>query len=344
MNVVVAIKDYTELDRLVRPLTVHGHQVTPVTKYAALLRTLAALQPDVVVLDWGFGGGGDEQVVKSVRGPGPDGPRILMLVPERWPPEAAQLFGWGAHDFARRPICMSEVVARIDQMAGGAARSATEIRRGAPDAWRNLAFWRDLEDIVTAELGATIGVNLTRGSASPAPPMSVVGLSRLLLLAEGLEVVIGVGVDAVADTPLAAALLGGPPTPDIMGDVVTELTNVAAGAIKRSALEAGKVFSMGLPRLHHDPARTFALERHWRAHGDQGIAVHCLAEARASKPEVVACSALREGMVVNGNVVSPSGMLLAAQGTCLTDRSVERLRSMLGERFAIEVTMPAFSL
>src|SRR4051812_12765642 len=102
MNIVVAVKDYTELDRLVRPLAAVGHQVTPVTKYATLLRTLSSVRADAVLLDWGFGGTSDEQLIKSVRGPDVNGPRVLVMMPERWPADAAQVHAWGAHDFVRR--------------------------------------------------------------------------------------------------------------------------------------------------------------------------------------------------------------------------------------------------
>ena len=343
MNVVVAIKDYTELDRLVRPLVTAGHQVTPVTKYGALLRTLGAMKVDLVLVDWGFGDSGDEQLIKSVRGADPGGPRVLVMIPDRWPPEAQQVFSWGADDLVRRPLCMPEIVLRIERIGGAAACAAAAVKRGAPAEWRDLAFWRDLEELVTADLGATIGMTLTAAPADPSTPLTIAGLSRLLLTVDGMEVVVVVGVDGRSDTSLATLLLGGPATTDGMADVVTELTNVAAGAIKRAALAAGKVFSVGLPQLHAG-TRTFALERHWCAHAANGIKVHCLASARSSKPEVVPCGHLREGMVVNSNVLSPTGMLLAAQGTCLTDRSVERLRSMLGDRYAIEVTLPSIGL
>lgn len=344
MNVVVAIKDYTELDRVVRPLAAAGHQVTPVHKPASLVRTLGAVRADAVILEWGFGDGSDEWLIKTVRGPGPDGPRVLMLIPDRWPAEASHLFAWGAHDFVRRPLHVQEIALRLEHHTGLMASPGGGEVHGAPGEWRHVAFWRDLEDIVTAELSATIGTTLTWGASDPVTPLLAYGVSRLLLTAEGLEVIVAVGVDSIGDTPLAAALMGAPSSPEIMGDIVTELTNVAAGAIQRAALTAHKSFAMGLPALHHEPVGALPFERRWRAHGEHGIALHCMASARSSKPEVVSCGNLREGMVVNANVLGPSGVLLAAQGTCLTERAVARLRSMLGDRYTIEVTLPAFAV
>lgn len=340
MNVIVAARDHVELDRWVRPLAAAGHQVTPVTRYPTLLRALAALRADAVVLEWGFDGMSDEALVKSVRGPDPDGPRVLMVVPERWPVEVAQAFTWGAHDLVRRPVCAPELLARIERWT--AERPIAEGLRGALAAWQHLPFWRDLEEVVTGELAGTIGLPMTREPVDATTPMTVAALSRLTLPADGLEIIVGVGVDVGHEAPLASVLLGGPPAPDLMGDVVAELTNVAAGALKRSAYAAGKVFALGLPTIHPD-ARALPLERQWRAVGEGGISVHCVAAARSSRPEVVLCGNLREGMVVNCNVVGPSGVLLAAQGTCLTERSVQRLRTMLGDRHAIEVTLPSLA-
>lgn len=338
MNVVVAVRDHVELDRLARPLAAAGHQVTPVTKYPTLLRALAAVRADAVVLEWGFGGDSDEALVKSVRGPDPDGPPVILVVPERWPAEAGQAFGWGAHDLLRRPVCGPELLARLDRWTDD--RPVATGRLGALAAWRRHPFWRDLEELITAELAATIGVPMTREAIDPSAPMAVAALSRLTLPADGFEIIVGVGVDVGEEVPLASLLLGGPPDADLMGDVVAELTNVAAGAIKRSAYTAGKVFSLGLPTVHPE-VRALPLERQWRAQGEHGVVVHCMATARSSRPEVVLCGHLREGMVVNASVVGPSGVLLAAQGTLLTERSVQRLRTMLGDRHAIEMTLPS---
>jgi DNA-binding response OmpR family regulator len=344
MNLVVALKDYTDLDRVVRPLVAAGHQVTPVTKYASLKRTLDAVTPDLVLADWGFGPAGDQMLVAELRGAEPDGPRVLMLLPERWPVEAAHLFDWGAHDFVRRPLSGPELVIRVDRLTGVVKRSAAELPRGAPASWRHFAFWRDLEATVTAELAATIAVPLTATPSEPTALLSMAGISRMLLPADEIELIVGVGLEPGTDGPLAAALLGGPALPEVMGDALSELTNVAAGAIKRSALAVGKVFALGLPRLHHDGARSFPLERQWRAVGPRGLTVHCMAGARSTRPEILACSHLREGMVVTNNVLGPTGTLIAAQGTCLTERSVERLRAMLGDRFAVEITQAGFAL
>jgi CheY-like chemotaxis protein len=342
MNIVIALKDHVELERLARPLTAAGHQVTPVTRYSALLRTLGAMRADAVLLEWGFDGAAEEALIKSVRGPEPDGPPVIMLIPDRWPAEAGQAFAWGAHDLVRRPVSVPELMARLDWWTGDRLVAGGGLP-GVLAAWAHHPFWRNLEDIVTAELAATVGVALVRGPVDPSTSLAVSALSRLTLPVEGLEIIVGVGVDLGDEVPLAAALLGGPPEPELLGDAVAELTNVAAGALKRSAYASGKVFTLGLPTVHSD-ARTLPLERQWRARGDNGIVVHCVAAARSSRPEVVLCGNLREGMVVTANVVGANGVLLAAQGTCLTERSVQRLRSMLGDRHAVEVTLPSLDV
>ena len=47
-------------------------------------------------------------------------------------------------------------------------------------------------------------------------------------------------------------------------------------------------------------------------------------------------------LIASENYASPQ--VMAAQGTCLTERSVERLRAMLGDRFAVEITQAGFAL
>lgn len=336
MNIVVAIKDHQELDRVTRPLAAAGHTLTPVHRYPTLLRALAAVRADAAVIEWRFDGVNDEALVKNVRGPSGDGPAVVMLLPERWPTEAANAFAWGAQDVVRRPVCAPELAVRLERWARQTHAVAEPPASALADLYRQ-PFWRELDDIMAGELSATIGVPLHCVAGDAATPLVSSALSRLTLAAEGCQVVVGVGVHAGAEAPLAARLLGAPAGPELMGDMIAELTNVAAGAVKRAAYGAGKVFSLGLPRVQ--PAGRLPLERHWRLEGE-GLVLHGVAAARSTRPEVVLCGDLREGMVVTRNVLGDNGVLLAARGTCLSERSVERLRTMLGDRYTIEVSLP----
>lgn len=65
---------------------------------------------------------------------------------------------------------------------------------------------------------------------------------------------------------------------------------------------------------------------------------------RSVRPLLVPCADLREGMIVHRDVHSRAGALLVPRGTCLTERTIERLRALLTDLSSIEVTQPNIAM
>lgn len=335
MNIVIAISDRTEGDRCVKAVTDAGHCAEGVVTPAMLLQAVGTLKPQVAVLDWDFGGNND--LIKSIQAASASELYVVLLIPGKLNNEPTLAQVAGAHDFIRRPLWLPELLARLDGFRRSELSTAA---RPSVDAWKRLSCWRHLEATVAAELSATIGQPLVADHPRSAQ-LTIASYLMLSLPGDGIEIQIGLGIDETSELPLGVALCDGSVTVADLSDAVAELANTSAGAFKRSALNDNKNLTMGLPHvLANRTASPFTAQRQWRVHNSAELVIHCVANIRSTTPEMVQCSVLRPSMIVNKNILSTAGTLLIAQGTRLSETSIERLRSLLGDREAIEVTMP----
>lgn len=295
---------------------------------------------DAVIVDSGFATLRDAVVVAHVRHRVAVSTTVVVLLPEPWPGDVQGLFEAGVDDVVRRPLMAAEVAMRI------ARRNGAQLARGTTPTsrWSEFEFWRDLEPLVRDTLLDMVGVQLEPDAPAMGGSLDVAGLVVMALPSDNAECLVGIGVDAPGGAALAEAMFPGDTSPDLLADAVGELANAAAGAVKRAALPAGKVMSMGVPRIVSSLTPPTTIERAWRLRFPCGAALTCLAAMRSVQPLLVRCSALREGMVLSRDLAAANGALLATKGTALTERTVARLRTLLGDQSAIEVIQPNLGL
>ena len=340
MRVVAALRSGPDVTRVVQALKGAGHELVLAWSLDELSAALAAAPADAVVVDSGFTATADATLVAQVRPRVATTTTIVVLLPDTWPGDVAALFDAGADDVVRRPLMAAEVALRV------ARRSDARLARlSVPICpWDQFAFWRELEPLVRDTLLDMVGVELVPEPAPQRGPLAVAGFVVMALPSDKAECVIGIGVDARGASALAAAMLGGDDSPALVADAVGELANAAAGAIKRAALPAGKTMTIGLPRIIGPLTPPATIGRAWQLRFPDGALLTCLAAMRSVRPALVPCGGLRPGMVLHRDVLAPTGALLATQGACLTDRTVDRLRALLGDQSTIEVLQPSLAL
>lgn len=101
-------------------LTRAGYTVVEARDAVEVVEVAAQHAPDLVVLDINMPGGTVHDTLGSLRDRAPDLP-VLVLSGESHPP--ADLTG-PASDFARKPIDLDDLLARVRRLLGGAADDA----------------------------------------------------------------------------------------------------------------------------------------------------------------------------------------------------------------------------
>lgn len=340
MRVVAAFRPGPDVLGVVQALKGDGHDLVMAWTLDELTTALRQAAVDAVVVDSGFATMRDAEVVAHVRHRVAVTTIVVALLPDPWPGDVQSLFEAGVDDVVRRPLMAAEVAMRIGR------RNGPQLARGVTptSTWSQFEFWRELEPLVRDTMLDMVGVQLEPGAAARGCSLDVAGLVVMALPNDHAECLVGIGVDASGGAALAEALFPGDTSPDLLADAVGELANAAAGAVKRAALPAGKVMSMGVPRIVSPLTPPTSLERAWQLRFPCGAALTCLATMRSVRPLLVRCAALREGMVLSRDLMAPNGALLATQGSALTERTVARLRALLGDQSAIEVIQPNVGL
>jgi len=195
----------------------------------------------------------------------------------------------------------------------------------------------DFEQLMGHALAVSRGwpKSFGRGVRGATIPMS--------LATEGLELMVSVLANPGTLKWLGAALLGDPDAGLAnLDDVLRELANTAGGAVKRAALPENITFTTGIPfnenavHLGAPDVQAFSLSL------DGGAA--CLAvvgQIRKRENHRVSAAGLREGMVLVHDVRSDSGALLVTAGSRLTSTTAQRLATVLGPSFVLEVARAA---
>lgn len=338
-----------ERELLARHLAHAGCDVAQAADTKAALQLIAERPPDVLLTDWGLPGGSGLDLVKRVRSIAtPHHVYSIVVTGRTNAADIAQVFASGADDFLRKPVFKEELVARIEapkRIAAWASRLAPSATvhdlTGRYDATR-LRAWREVENLVTADISDMLGhgLTVTRGAITPVVMAAEIPLS---LPAEQLEIRLGVGFDGTSRAKLGELLLGDPSAPDAtMNDVVREIANTAGGAFKRTALAEGITLTTGLPSNHgrlEPPANlTQDTLRPWVARSDaNGFGLSFTASIVSRKNQRVTAHTLREGMVLARDLKNEAGVLLVPAGTRLTSSTVERLAKLLGGTFLVDV-------
>lgn len=349
MRILIVEDGRSERELMARLLAAADHHVSQAADARSALQQLGSGPPEVLLTDWGLGSGPSGlELVKRVRSLAtPHYVYCVMVTGRTNPADIGQAFAVGVDDVLRKPFCREELIARVEAphriarwaLTAGAVRDCS----GPFDA-TSLRTWREVEQIVTAEISDLIGqplaVTATPCSAGATGMGAQIPLS---LPVAQMEYQIAVGYLAGATRhKLAQLLLGDANAPDVaVADVVREIANTAGGAFKRAALSEGIVLTTGLPTVRNggvaDRAEASGKSRRWAASTEQGLSLLFGAEVVSRVNQRLPVPQLQEGMVLARDLNNEAGVLLVPGGTRLTASAVERLKALLGPTQAIEV-------
>jgi DNA-binding response OmpR family regulator len=110
LQTILLVEDATDLAGVIaRELKGAGYVVVRVADGESVLRQHAALQPDLVILDWMLPGLDGLEVLRRLRARAPT--PVLMLTARD--DEADRVLGLGADDYITKPFSMRELLARV---------------------------------------------------------------------------------------------------------------------------------------------------------------------------------------------------------------------------------------
>ena len=238
----------------------------------------------------------------------------------------------GAIDIVLKSAGAEELIARVTLPERMARHVAVDsLAEGAVSEG-----WGDAQDVVTSHLATFFGgpVRTMECRDEDAPVVSA--RIRLTRSEDGSTMDLLVGCSKASARALLEVLAPGLPiTGAALRDGLRETANNLAGALKRSLQDEGVGVTMGLPAdcgadVHALDAVTWSV-----ASGD---AVLCLSlQTRRGRPRCLPVVDLVPGMVLQHDVLNPSGVPFVRTGTALTERTIERLADVLGGSFLVSV-------
>ena len=168
------------------------------------------------------------------------------------------------------------------------------------------------------------------GTQSPTPHIAA-GI-RLASAKHQAEIRIALATDKASAGALAEGLFGAE-SPDLMADMFQELANMWMGDLKAAFNEREIEFTGGLPvsltREKYDGYLTGSLRSEEYLLSSDGSKVIVRVGVCSKRNTNVKVAALREGMVIAKDVCNDSGILMISAGTRLSERTVDRLHSLL---------------
>ena len=200
--------------------------------------------------------------------------------------------------------------------------------------------------VVARELAAMVGCEFeSMQDPTGIPTIDFAAKLVFVSAARAMEIHVLVGVSASDVASLSEAIVGVPAPPvKVIEDLLREIANTAAGALKRAAPEE-EPLTTGLPECVSVRNLRAALDRssaHFtcRAKG-QKVELAFVVERVSSTRTIVSAANLREGMVLVEDLRNEAGLLLIAGGTRLTSSAAERAARLLGNKVQVKVAAAA---
>ncbi len=263
---------------------------------------------------------------------------LIGLVPRLSQQAFQDAFKAGVDDVMGFGACPAEIAGRVD--------APERIRRwvGKDEASQpsfsiaDLNVWKTADVCIASEIGQMLGLEfeVTEATDEAVTQCAEIGLN---LVTEGQEASIGVGVGSDSMTAISNLLFGEVVHADVFADAVREFANCAGGVIKRAAIDEGHTFSLGLPKDAQRFAAPAGSRRLCLTNGTISISIWL--QSQMVSKERVQASALEQGMVLAKDVNGAGGVLLFPAGRVLTDRTIERLISIVGAGALFEVQRAA---
>lgn len=348
MRILLLNERRVEREAMVRALP-QAYHVEATSDEPAAIAAITRVAPQVIVVSIPAKGGPD--LIRRLHGADASGQTYVVALLEAAPSgrEIGELIAAGAHDIMRRPVIDGELRERVSAPPRLLRWAHSVTRPGAFDFsaaldLTKLKVWKSLGCVVAEDLCRLAGQRfsvvegwpkqLSSGRRSATIPMS--------LAHDQLEVRVSIVIDSLSSTWICAALIGDSAAKtEAIDDALRELTNTAAGAIKRAALAETVVLTTGLPMSDAVPAVP-AEHACWALNLDGNLgSLALVVELKNRRNERVAASDLAEGMVLVNDVRNEAGILLVPAGSRLTTTSATKLAQMLGPRFFLEVAPAA---
>lgn len=351
MRALVVDSNKSDREVLARHLTEAGHAVECARDTQGATKLLTARAPDVAVIDWNLEGAA--KIVRQLRSLATCGHTYIVTMSSgRVATDLAGAVRAGADDHFFKPVLREELLFRIsamERLPELAKRLDQTPSAQSKDKMLSVVgerAWDEAPAVVMKDVGDMLQEEMQVVAHGEGLADIAYGAELALTLAsEELELRIAVGVGASSLKQLAGTIFGDPNAPEsAQRDIVREMANLAAGAIKRAALDEGAAFTIGLP-FDTDFARrreTFIAEQEFVLRGSGSATTVALRLTAISKGLTRVCVAdLREGMVLARDLLNDVGNLLAPAGTRLTTSHITRLGRVLAAKAAIEVAEAA---
>ncbi|HEY1549888.1 MAG TPA: hypothetical protein VGG28_18795 [Kofleriaceae bacterium] len=338
MKVLIASSDSALRARLTEWLVAEHYDVVEADCLTSARRALEG-QPHVVVVDWLLAGGG-EALLGCLRAH--DARRryyVIAVCAQLDPAQIAAIVAAGADDFSSASASREEMLARVDALRRVRDRTPPKATHTQTIRIRKLLdhdgrrVWREIDTIITAEIGEMLGMTLEPEPRADATTRWC-GAVPLTLNGEHLELQLGVGIAGAEGERFAHDVLGGEATDATIADALREIANVAGGAVKRAALGDGLVMTIGMPT--DDDVVAMANARRWASATSTGLRLTFALAVAPAQTRSLRCCELREGFVVTRDVLDGRGNVVVTAGTRLTATSVERLTHELGADVLVE--------
>ena len=338
MNILIAYADEDDCTRLSEPLVGCGYTVYTATSAAEVAQCLIDHPlPEVAILcESGTEWMAPLTQIQSRH------IYIIGALPSMEGEVVQAAWDLGVDDVMQLQASPEEIVGRTHALARIAQWGD---RRGADSdihllaGVHNLSTIRSLAELLANEFAQMVGMELTPIKVGDIPDSQYAAEIPLTLACNGVEISLGVGVQEGDVKNFSNALFGDEVGKDLIADAVREFANTAGGAVKRSAMEEGYTFSLGLP-VDSSGLSPATRETAWRLTSESMVVLIWLC-SRDTSPYSVAADSLREGMVLTQSVQNETGVVLFPQGTVLTHRTVARLAELLGGSELVQVAAAA---
>lgn len=295
----------------------------------------------IVVMGWPKTGG--TEFVKRIRARETQASHtyVIAVLDKQAAPELPALLAAGVDDFARRPLCREELLARVEAPRR-IRRWAAQLSKECSDEWclfsdpRRLRGCWNMGSIVAEDLAQMVGqpLEVAQGWSMGAADQLRSATISMALASEHVEIRVSIMVDTASLPTLGEMLLGDAnPSSEAVDDALREFANAAGGAVKREGLLEGVTLTTGLPVNERILPPEGERTRFWVATmKESGVRIGIVGEIRTQENQKLAPSDLREGMVLATDLKNETGVLLVASGTRLTATTVDRVINMIGKK------------
>jgi CheY-like chemotaxis protein len=279
-------------------------------------------------------------------------PFIVLVSALSMPEARAHAIHAGADEFFAKPMVQAKVV---DAVARGIQNRASAVRlpatseparpKPAIDANHPVArteAWKALPETLREVVGALLQVSPKLAPLDLLPGDATVQCVLPLMDAEHLmELHVRIACSRSNAVELARMMLGDPPPDDeaTLTDLVSEVANVAAGAVKSAFVGEGYPFTLGLGARARQPLEdAFSVSELVALHAEK-LTLFAAFGVKPRNAMTLAANRLREGMVLAESLLNDSGALILPLGTRLTASALNRLENTLRDR-KIKVCVP----